>query len=83
MIEDEISSFEKEPADGSRLIFKKKLIYPHLHRLATRVLCVPATSAPVERVFSSSGIIMRPHRSRLTKNMLFILTLLKCNRQLL
>lgn len=82
-IQDEISQFMKEPFDDCRLLFKKKEFYPCLHRLAVRVLCVPATSAPVERVFSSSGIIMRPHRSRLTKKMLSTLTLLKCNQHLL
>ena len=83
MIQDEISLFMKEPSDATNLIFKKKEFYPYLHRLAVRILSVPATSAPVERVFSSSGIIMRPHRSRLTKKMLATLTLLKCNRHLL
>lgn len=82
-IQDEISLFMKEPVDDCRLVFKKKGFYPYLHRLAVRVFCVPATSAPVERVFSWSGIIMRPHRSRLTKNMLSTLTLLKCNQHLL
>jgi len=82
-IESEISMFEKEIRDDTNLVFLKKDSYPCLHRLATRVHCVPATSAPVERVFSSSGILMRPHRSRLSKNMLSMLTLLKCNRQLL
>lgn len=83
IIQDEISLFMKEPSDDTCLIFKKKEFYPYLHRLAVRVFSVPATSAPVERVFSSSGIIMRPHRNRLTKNMLATLTLLKCNQHLL
>ena len=83
MIQDEVSLFIKETSDDSRLVFKKKQLYPYLHRVAVRVFCVPATSAPVERVFSSSGIIMRPHRSRLTKNMLSTLTLLKCNHRLI
>lgn len=82
-IEIEMSMFEKEQSADSCLVFHKKNSYPYLHRLATRVLCVPATSAPVERVFSSSGILMRPHRSRLSKNMLSMLTVLKCNRHLL
>ena len=81
-IESEISLFEKEQSNDTRLVFTKKDFYPYLHRLATRVFCVPATFAPVERVFSSSGILMRPHRSRLSKNMLATLTLLKCNRHL-
>ena len=65
------------------LIFVKKTTYPYLYLLTTPVLCIPTTSAPVERVFSTSGIFMRPHRSRLSSNMLSMLTLLKCNRQLL
>ena len=82
-IQDEISLFMKEPADDYRLVFKKREFYPLLHRLAVRVLCVPSTSAPVERVFSSSGIIMRPHRSRLTKKMLSTSTLLQYNQHML
>uniref|UniRef100_A0A3B4ZNS1 Uncharacterized protein n=1 Tax=Stegastes partitus TaxID=144197 RepID=A0A3B4ZNS1_9TELE len=56
---------------------------PHLHKLALKVLTVPASSAPVERVFSRGGIIMRPHRSRLGHKMLQSLMLLKCNQTLL
>ena len=82
-IESEISSFENEMINDAGLIFVKKITYPYLYLLATRVLCIPATSAPVERVFSASGIFMRPHRSRLSSNVLSMLTLLKCNRQLL
>ncbi|CAF3940844.1 unnamed protein product [Rotaria sordida] len=48
-----------------------------------KVLCVPATSAPVERVFSQSGLLIRPHRSRLSKDMLSKLTFVKCNLALL
>ena len=35
-----------------------------LQPLLEKVLSVPATSAPVERVFSQSGLIMRPNRAR-------------------
>lgn len=82
-IENEIALYEKENGCEFDLVFVRKNVYPYLHRLATRVFCVPATSAPVERVFSSSGILMRPHRSRLSPTMLSTLTLLKCNRHLL
>ena len=39
---------------------------PALYKLAMQVLFVPASSAPVERIFSTGGLIMRPHRSRLS-----------------
>ena len=35
-----------------------------------RTLSVPATSAPVERVFSHGGIIMCPHRAQLSDKLL-------------
>jgi len=50
-----------------------------LFSLAMRVLSVTASSAPVERVFSHRGLIMRPHRSRLSDKMLSNLIFLKCN----
>ena len=40
-------------------------IYPNLSQLARKILAVPATSAPIERVFSHAGNILRPDRSRL------------------
>uniref|UniRef100_A0A3P8SXC3 HAT C-terminal dimerisation domain-containing protein n=1 Tax=Amphiprion percula TaxID=161767 RepID=A0A3P8SXC3_AMPPE len=57
--------------------------FPQLHKVALKVLTVPASSAPVERVFSRGGIIMRPHRARLGHKMLQSLMLLKCNQTLL
>ena len=50
-----------------------------LFPLAMRTLSVPATSAPVERVFSHSGI-MRPHRAQLSYKLLPNLIFLKCNQ---
>lgn len=52
---------------------------PRLHEVALKALSVPATSAPVERVFSCGGIFMRPHRARLSNRMLSDLVFLKCN----
>ena len=40
--------------------------YSQLNVLFEKVFSSPATSAPVERVFSSSGLLMRPHRARMT-----------------
>ena len=53
---------------------------PALSKLALRVLAVPASSAPVERIFSHGGIIFRPHRRRLSDQNLAQLIFLKCNR---
>ena len=78
-IEEELPLFSREALDDSTLIFKKANSYPCLSLLARRILCVPATSAPVEREFSTSGFIIRPHRGGLLREMLAKLTFLKCN----
>uniref|UniRef100_A0A8C6TE01 BED-type domain-containing protein n=1 Tax=Neogobius melanostomus TaxID=47308 RepID=A0A8C6TE01_9GOBI len=39
--------------------------YPQLAKLASAYLCVPATSVPSERVFSTAGLIVNRLRSRL------------------
>jgi len=44
-----------------------------------RVVCTPASSAPVERVFSQSGLLLRPHRARTSDKLLESLVFLKCN----
>ncbi|XP_050958759.1 zinc finger BED domain-containing protein 4-like [Labeo rohita] len=61
---------------------KNKERFPNLHDVALKVLSVPASSAPVERVFSRGGILMRPHRARLGHKMLQFLIFLKCNQAL-
>jgi len=47
--------------------------------LLQKVLCVPASSAPVERVFSQSGLIMKPNRARMSDALLGELVFLDCN----
>ncbi len=46
------------------------------------ILCTPATSAPVERIFSKSGVIMRPHRAHMSDTTLETLMFLSCNTEL-
>jgi hypothetical protein len=52
---------------------------PSLFRMAIRVLAMPASSAPLERVFSHGGIILRPHRAQMTDRLLAHLIFCKCN----
>ena len=55
-----------------------ELLYPFLES----VFAIPATSAPVECVFSHSGIYMRPHRARLSDKVLSDMVYIKCNSHL-
>jgi hypothetical protein len=53
-----------------------------LMKLLESIFCTTATSAPVERVFSQSGLFMRPHRARLGDKLLSELVFCKCNEHL-
>jgi len=50
-----------------------------MHPLLDKIFCAPASSTPVEHVFSHGGVIMRPHRVRLGDQMLSALVYLNCN----
>ena len=41
------------------------MLFPNLSKLARRVLCVPATSASSERMFSHAGLTVTKNRARL------------------
>ena len=43
-----------------------KLLFPKLFRVARKVLCVPATSAASERVFSTAGRLLDKRRTTLS-----------------
>lgn len=45
--------------------FEKRNEFPNLTKMFTRYLCTPATSAPSERNFSESGLIITNRRNRL------------------
>jgi hypothetical protein len=80
---EEIDGFLQEESLTSDLIFKKVNSYQSLNKLAKKIMCVPATSTAVERVFSQSGLLMRLHRSRFSQANVCILTSLKCNKALI
>lgn len=56
-----------------------KQLYPTLAKLALTLLKVPASSAPVERVFSKGSLLMRPHRCTLGVANLEKIVFLQCN----
>ena len=55
------------------------LLAQHQQRETTRTFCVLATSASSERVFSKSGTLMSPLRSRMSSKTLEMRTFLKSN----
>ena len=59
------------------------LRFPLLQQLAKRYLSVPATSAPIERVFSTAGKILKQDRNRLLPQNFERLLFLKVNSSLL
>ena len=53
--------------------------YPSLAKLAPKFLCIPASSAPVERLFSTSGKIFCPDRCHQTDQNSEHLMFFRCN----
>jgi len=60
-------------------VVRQNPAFKELHALFEKIFCSPATSAPVERVFSTSGLFMRPHRARMGNKLLSELVMIKAN----
>ncbi|XP_069103066.1 zinc finger BED domain-containing protein 4-like [Argopecten irradians] len=56
--------------------------FPNLSILASKYLAIPATSAPVERLFSVAGKVFRPDRNRLSDDNFQTLMMIKCNSKI-
>ena len=53
--------------------------YPTLSKMDNKYLAVPASSAPVERLFSIAGKVFRPDRCSLNDDTFEKLMIIKCN----
>jgi len=71
------STFSASITPLSTIVHKPEFAF--ILPLFERVLCTLASSAPVERVFSQSGLLVRPHRARMSDKLLESLVFLKCN----
>ena len=79
-VPEEIADYLKDDeSDRAKLWSQTKRMNTRLGELARRTFCVPATSASSERVFSKSGILMSPLRSRMSSKTLEMRTFLKSN----
>ncbi|CAF2045875.1 unnamed protein product [Rotaria magnacalcarata] len=84
-IKDEINIFLNDDDSNSNrfILIDQSIKYKALNQLSKKIFTVPATSSPVERVFSQSGFIFRQHRSKMSRKTLQMLTMLKCNQGLM
>ncbi|CAF4811691.1 unnamed protein product, partial [Rotaria socialis] len=64
---DKLGGFLKEDNMAHNLIFKNASSYQSRYHLGRKIMYVPAISAPIERVFSQNGLLMRPHRSKFSQ----------------
>ncbi len=84
-IKEEINNYLDDDSidDTNRfLLMTEPSKYKSLTKLAQKVLTVPATSSAVERIFSQSGFLFRQHRAKMSRKTLEMLTMLKCNQEL-
>jgi len=70
IVEDEVASYRLADSicvDADPFMWWKtnECKFPHVAKAAKRHLCVPGTSVPSERIFSTAGDIVSANRSRL------------------
>jgi len=84
MANEEVSKYKDKdplPLTGNSLEWWKmqETQFPLLSKLAKNYLCIPGTSVPAERVFSTAGDIVNAQRSALTSEHVDHLIFLKSN----
>jgi hypothetical protein len=83
MTEPELGPALQSSADALAWWKRKAEVYPRLSFIARRVLCIPATSCPAERLFSAAGNIVTAKRTALGDHLVDALCTLHGNRQYL
>lgn len=86
-IPEEITNYLADPClpeetDPLKFWDLNRISKPVLSQLAMKYLMVPASSAPVERIFSVAGKVFRPDRCRLSDTIFQGLMFIKCNKYL-
>ena len=81
---DEINKYKEVPQikveDNPLKWWQENAIYfPYLSQLVKERLCIPATSVPSERIFSTAGDIVTAQRAALNSDMVDKLIFLKKN----
>ena len=65
----QINYFRETPPDAKVRVLdwwqQHENIYPNLSRMASDYLAIPATSVPVERLFSEAGLLITERRNHL------------------
>ena len=67
--DEELKSYlcEKTSSDNTLTWWKERESkYPRISHIAKRVLAIPATSVPSERIFSAAGLLVNKLRTRLS-----------------
>ena len=80
----EVNRYKEEPQlsvveDPLKWWKERSFYFPYLSNLVKSRLCIPATSVPSERVFSTAGDIVSAQRASLKPDMVDILIFLKKN----
>ena len=81
-VEFEFMHYSNEPCCRTPVLEwwkQKEQVFPILSQLARKYLCVPASSVPSERIFSTAGNIVNPKRARLNAENVDMLIFLNKN----
>ena len=82
-VDEQLMSYLNSPLeDGNPLAYwASNTTYPTLAAVAKVVYSVPASSAPVERVFNHCGLFFTCKRTKLTSDKLEKLIFMNCNAE--